>query len=1421
MNRQIRYKIFYEMVLIFVLFGTSSVLGQNTLYFDRISTDEGLSQSDINSIFQDDQGYMWFGTHDGLNKYDGYAFTVYNPEKNQPGSINSNLIFVIEGDKQGNLWIGTTGSGLNFFDRSTAKFEQFTHDDADENSLSNDHITTLFRDSKDRLWIGTNKGVNMLDLRKSRDSVKFHRFNPEQDPFVTGWDGNAIFTIFEDSKGRIWIGGHGGLYTMSHDSNGDFYFRLVNSSIGLPNINVRCIVEDKFGRLIIGTDQGLFALGNKQGKAKIFSLHEGYFNDLAISADNHIWAASANGLLNFKNSSSSEPPEFLERFEYDPRNNKSLSKNIVKSLYIDKTGILWVGTNGGGLNKFDPERKQFRHIRKTQDPNSLSYDKIRSMFEDSNGTLWIGTEGGGLNMLNADSGNNYDNFKNFKSIQKAFAIAEIKNNEEKKLLIGAENTPGLYQLDISAKSSVSENDFVALPEISHSVFAILADRNRNIWIGTYGGGAHRWLYNDSSQDYIKDVLTYDETHIKGISSDIIRNIIEDSEGNIWFATGNGLCKLSAGEALKKHPKFEIFKNVEGDEKSLSHNYILSIYESNARELWIGTFGGGLDKLIPAIKNESTATGFVNYSERNGLPNNVIKGILEDEMGNLWVSTNKGLSKFDTKKEVFKNYDGNDGLQNNEFQELACLKRKDGEMLFGGINGFNAFYPDEIMDNTFNAETVITKFSVFNEEVEIGEKINGRVLLESSLNTIENLRLKHWENNFSFEFAALHFAAPGKNGYAYKLEGFDEDWTFTTADKRFATYTNLAPGDYTLMVKASNNDGVWDATPSQLGILVVPPFWKTPWAYLLYGLLALGLLWAFRRFTIIRTTEKHQLELEHLNKKKSEELHRLKLEFFTNISHEFRTPLTLIKGPLEYLRKNGQKIDASEVHEQYDIMHKNTNYLMRLVNQLLDFRKISRDKMKLVVRYSNIVDFIKEVGEPFQFLAHKRLIDFRVKAPGNTLETWFDFDALEKIMNNLLSNAFKFTPENGEVVVEILVDGNGQSPKDLASSGNGKYVTILVKDSGPGIPAESAAQIFERFYVEKDKSKKNLDGAGIGLSFAKKLVELHQGSIEVQSKSKVGTTFIVKLPMDKEAYEGLENINIKEITDSDYFMRSSEAESLAISINDELVDENISKSRSKLPVLLIVDDNKDIRNFIRQALGYDYAVFEAENGKQGLEMTLKILPNIILTDVIMPVMDGIEFCEKVKTRQETSHIPVIMLTARASQESELKGLSNGADDYIKKPFELELLQLKLANTIKQREELRKRFNRDITLQPKEITVTSSDEIFLQRAMQVVENHMMDTDFNVEMMVKEMGYSRSNLYLKFKELTGLSSSEFIRNIRLKRALQLFEQSNRSVKEIMYMTGFNTASYFSKCFKKQFGVIPSEYVRQIRSSEKMSEF
>ncbi|MEO9892708.1 two-component regulator propeller domain-containing protein [Aurantibacter sp.] len=1399
--------------LIFVFFLLMTALGmykgssQEQIYFDHITTDDGLSQSDINGIYQDEKGFMWFATHDGLNKYDGYDFTVFKPESNKVHSISSNLIFEIVGDKSGNLWIGTTGRGLNFFNQAAQTFETYENSADDESSLSNNHISKLYRDRKNRLWIGTNKGLNMLDLNIPRDSAVFKKFNPANKPFITGWDGKSIFAIFEDSQDQLWVGGHGGLYLQSRDSRGEIYFSPQNENLGLPAGIVRCITEDKHGKFIFAMDDGLYYPQEQNGEYKMLKFQNGTFNQLLVDKNNSIWAGSENGLYRFTHSKQDEKPQLQNHFKYHARNTYGLSKNIVRSLFMDKSGIIWVGTNGGGINKYDPARKMFRHIRKGSDLKSLSYDKIRAMYEDSNGALWIGTEGGGLNMLIKENDDGkYNKFTIFDNIKKPFAITEFNHNGRKKLFVGAENAPGLYEVEITSKSQIHENDFKEVSGIGRSVFSLLVDSENNLWIGTYGEGIHKWSPDANVKGgFKKRQFKNDLSNDNSISNNIIRSIYEDSDHNIWFATGKGLSMLPKSEKDKKLPKFEVYFKDPNDKNSLPHNYILSLFEDTSGNIWIGTFGGGLAKFV-----DDDSGSFVVYDEENGLPNNVIKSILEDDEKQLWLSTNQGLSRFDLSNENFTNYDTDDGLQNSEFQELASVKRKSGEMLFGGINGFNAFYPQQIKRNSFEAETVLTNFTIFNEPVAIGDEINGRILLKNDISQTETIDLKYKENNVAFEFAALHYAAPRKNEFTYILEGFDKDWISTTSDKRFATYTNLPAGEYIFKVKASNNDGLWDQSPAEIELNVSPPFWLTKTAFAFYSLFAFALLWLFYKYTFIRTTKKYNLELEHVEKEKNDELQRSKLEFFTNISHEFRTPLTLIKGPLEYLQKNTGNLDKDELEEQYGLMQKNTSYLLKLVNQLLDFRKIDRGKMQLVVRNSDILSFIKEIGEPFQFLAHKKNVSFEINSSEKVIRSWFDHDALEKVINNLLSNAFKYTPENGTISVLINKDVKNENGFKI------EMVKIQVSDTGQGISQKRVKTIFNRFNSSEINEKQNLQGAGIGLSFTKNLIELHKGSIEVFSQPEMGSNFIVRFPIKRKAYENIPEISIKEETDADFLVRSSETESFAIDLNDELIDENLSKSRSKLPILLIVDDNSEIRLFIKQALKSSYVIYEAENGKLAFELTKKIMPNIILTDIVMPAMNGIELCEQLKSKEETSHIPIIMLTAKASQESEIQGLSKGVDGYIRKPFDLELLQLKLSNILKQREQLRKQFTRDIQLRPKDVTVTTTDERFLNEAIEIVEKHMANTDFNVEMLVNEMNISRSNLYLKFKAVTGLSSSEFIRNIRLKRAVQLLEQSGLSVKEIMYMTGFNTASYFSKCFKKQFGVIPSEYVRQTKKDK-----
>jgi signal transduction histidine kinase/ligand-binding sensor domain-containing protein/DNA-binding response OmpR family regulator len=1400
----------YTLVVSIILLCFTNIFGQQLTTFKYITTENGLSQNDVNDIYQDKDGFMWFGTHDGLNKYDGYRFTTYKPLPDNENSIVSNLIWKITEDNFDNLWIATTGHGLSSFNQKTEKFTNYVHDPKDPKSISSNHITNVYVDSKNRLWVLTKNGIDYGQLNPNTNEIEFKHYLFSKTLFFSNYNIKFVSCVFEDSNKQIWFGCNNGTFKLSHNKNGENYFEFLSKEYKISFFDVRVITEDSYGQILFGTTQGLFM--KKHGIRKLLRLNFYHMNN--IKTDNHkIWSGSNEGIHCYNNSNINKPPSEEKLFiQHTTSLESAPTRRVVASLFIDTTGIVWAGIKGGGVLKFDPEQKRFKLVQRTF-TNNLFNNNIRSIYEDSSDRLWLGTFGGSLFYTDK---NNYQKFTKIATTLRPVAMKEVSIGNKKKLFFGGESNIGLFSLDLPEEGQIDPSTLKMNSEITACIFSVLQDDSNNIWIGTYNGGLFRWMATDNPNEFKKDRLSYNKNIQNSISSDIIRCIFEDKKGNLWFGTGNGLCVLSKEESKLNNPKFTIYQHVVNDTTSLSNSYVLNITQDSNDDIWIGTFGGGINKFIPS--NNSTKKGsFIKYSEIDGLPNNVIKCIIEDNENNLWISSNKGLTKFSTKDKTFKNYDVNDGLQSNEFGELSGIKRNNGEILFGGINGLNIFNASEIIDNKISAESVITQFSIFNKTIETGQEFNGRVILKNSINKTKQIELKYKENSFSFEFSALHYAANSKNKFKYKLEGFDNDWISTSSKMRFATYTNLEPGSYNLMVKTSNNDGVWDKTPASLKIIVKPPFWRTNIAKSIYILLFIGGLFLFRRFTIISSTKKHQMELEHYEKEKYEEIHKLKFEFFTNISHEFRTPLTLIKGPLEHLQKNINNLNIETVKEQYSLIHKNVDYLQRLINQLLDFRKMDKGKMELCVGHRNIAKFVKEIGEPFQFMSFNKKIDFRLESSKQNLLSWFDPDAVEKITNNLLSNAFKFTPEGGKITVEIVDGQEFEAPEGLKTKiDKANYVVLQVSDSGPGIPAHKIKFIFDRFYTERNLRVTETKGTGIGLAFIKNLVQLHLGSIDVTSKTDEGTIFTVWLPKTKDAYEEHENISFSDEAENNTFLSQSDAEVHAIGVLDDIVEQNLSKTRSKLPVVLVVDDNTEIRSFIKLGLGKNYDVYEAENGERGFEFAKKIMPNIIITDVVMPIVDGIEFCEKIKSTPATSHIPVIMLTAKISEEWEKEGLKIGADAYIRKPFDMELLELKLQNILKFRGEMRKKFNRDISLQPKEITVTSADETFMKKAIEIVEKHMMNTEFSVELLVKEMALSRSNLHFKIKELTGLSSSEFIRNIRLKRAMQLLEKSDLSVKEIMYMTGFNTASYFSKCFKKQFGVIPSKYVREKKEKD-----
>ena len=1376
-----------KITLIFLFFILLNGLKSQDFVFEKITTREGLSQNDVNCVFQDHNGFLWIGTNDGLNRYDGYNFKTYriDPSKNGESGLTSNLIFKVKEDVKGNLWIATSNEGVCKFDVEKELFTPIYNTVKNPNVLADNRVLDIECMDDGTVWIASMGGVNIISELHGKIVVNeyIHRNDPT----------NALgscFHIVQDQYKRIWIGTGNALYVC--DSSGKNLKKIDVPGFQTLSFRAICPVQDG---VFIGCSQGFFFLRydkNDLSKYDFRKISDIVPRDIIYDRNQNLIVATNQGLYNFSYQQKENPPIVLKSHFRIGQTESSLSSEIVNSLFEDSSGIIWIGTNGGGLNKYNPKRKKFAFYKNTFEPGSLSHNKIRAIYEDSEKNIWIGTEGGGINYLDHTKNRNFKNgFVNYPFGSEflennVYSIIELGHGNNRKIWAGAGYPIRLIQFDPgnSMKPKMSVNP---LPELANSVFALLKDRDENIWLGTYGSTG-LFKYMKTGNGY--RLLNYKATGKPGdLSSNIIRSLLQDKSGNIWVGTDAGLNILPVEELSKENPRFKIFRNKPGDLNSLSNNYVLPIFESADGNLWVGTMGGGLN-LVRNTDNLDSVS-FTAFKTDHGLPNDVVKGILEDDYGFLWVSTNKGLSRFDPKDQNFVNYDITDGLQDYEFGELACCKLSDGMMMFGGVNGFNTFYPQQIMTDMSVPKLVFTDLQILNQSVGVGEEINNRVVLNQGINFTEKIKLKYAENSFAIYFSALHFSAPNKNMYKYKLEGFDSDWIKKNSNERFAKYTNLQPGKYVFKLLASNNDGVWSNEVRQLEITVVPPWWKSNLALIIYILLFVWLMWFFQKYSIIRIKQKNELLMEHFEKEKIEELSQMKLRFFTNISHEFRTPLTLIIGSIDKLVKQANDI-PKEIQGKHSVIQRNASILLRLINQLVDFRKFEQGKMKLLVSNENLVSFLENISSSFSDYATSKNIQFRFSYPKDEIYVWFDVDKLEKIVYNLLSNAFKFTNTNGEIdlTVEELPD----------------VVKITVKDTGVGMSREVQEHIFERFYQATKIKQRNNEGTGIGLSFSKGLAEMHHGDIQFTSEEGVGSNFVVLLKKGNSHFKPEEliiNQNADEMISRPVQIKYNEFESDNVVESDEVIP--VVKSKSSL---LIVEDNDELRRFLSDSFRSEYNVFEAENGEVGLELALEQNPDLIISDIKMPVKDGFELCEGIKSDERLSHIAVILLTAKTSSEDTIRGFETGADAYVSKPFDFEILAAQVKSIIHSRHKMRNKLRGSIEVIPSEVTTTSMDEKFLSRMLKIIEEHISDFDFTVEKLSETYGMSQINMNKKLKSLTGQTTNVFIRNIRLKRAAQLLKTGRYSVADVTYEVGFSDLKYFRTCFKKEFGHSPSDY-------------
>jgi signal transduction histidine kinase/DNA-binding response OmpR family regulator len=1097
---------------------------------------------------------------------------------------------------------------------------------------------------------------------------------------------------------------------------------------------------------------------------------------LLVENDQQVLAGNNFGLhlLTFESNSSTKIVS-IDTFTKE-NTYGGLASNFIKSIYKDKSGIIWLGTEEGGVTKLIKRENKFNLFYNRVESSNLRNNSITCFFEDSNNNLWIGTNKNGISYFSAGNYNYNTGSKDIsdsnKEIDCILSIHELRISDKSYVIAGT-NYPveiDFYNTEAEAISDIQA--YKTLRRVNRPVNTMVSDE-KYLWIGTIEGGIFRYNYlNDSlNQFFTRNSST--------ISSNLIQCLCIDSKKRMWIGTDKGLNVLMPEERDKPNPTFKVYTYSENNIQSISNSNILTIIENAKHEIWIGTLGGGLNKYI-----ENTNL-FERITTRDGLPNNNIKGIVGDENNQLWISTNNGLSCLNQEDNQITNFSISDGLQDYEFKARSCVKRKNGEILFGGNKGFNSFFPGQIKIDTTQQNLIFTSFQVISPTGN-ENRIFHRSQLTEFAKITKTIFLKYNENSFTAFFSALNYLAPQEIKYKYRLNGFEDNWNHINSQARFAKYTNLPPGKYTLEVLASNCDGVWMQESLKLNLNIGKPWYKTAYAYAGYILLLFALFLFFNRYTIIRNKRKQELLMEHFEKEKNEELNQLKLRFFTNISHELRTPLTNIKSYFENITTNWQSLPKEKVNKDFSVITRNVDLLLRLVSQLLDFRKLEQDKIKLKPLKGDIIEQIASITDSFSIIAANKNIDLSFQHEAVELELWFDVDKMEIIINNLLSNAIKYTNSGGKIIVRII---------DLEEE-----VKIEIEDTGIGIPQNIQANIFDRFFQANIIPACSKGGSGIGLNLTKGLVDLHNGRIELKSIEGAGSNFKLFFKKGNNHFYNSDNQEYK-VENTKQIIKKEEHENSNIEIQ-LLTTKHIEKT------ILLVEDNEDLLSFLAEKLSGFIKVEVAENGNMGLQKCLNILPDIVLSDIMMPEMNGYELCNRIKNNEIISHIPVILLTSQTNIESELHGFTCGADAYVSKPFNLDLLIARIIAILDSREKIWKKISENPFFKPTEIAFNKKDEQFLRKITSIIEEQMSKPEFSVEQLAEQYGISKINLNNKIKALTGNTSVQFIRLTRLRKAAQLLKSKYSRVSDVTYEVGYSDLQHFREHFKKQFSLSPTEY-------------
>lgn len=1358
--------------------------------FRHLTVDDGLSQNAVFAILQDKKGFMWIGTKDGLNRFDGYDFTVFRYDPFDTTSLSGNHVTALYEDSHGYIWVGTVDGGVNRYNRGTETFQRFTHITRNATNEISYGITAIAEDASGNVWIGTaGNGLFKLthDVRENHSAWDItHIFHHSDIP--GSLSDNIVDDLHVDSNGDLWVGTRNRLDKLLDEKYGEnfkqyiIYVKNPDAPVTHQDSSITAIHEGEDDILWLGTMSGLTRFNRIDGsythyphEYEIFRYGWGRISEITEDEFGRLWLATPGVLMRFDIESRS-----YDYFRHDPFNVQSMSFNGVSSIHRDRAGVLWFGTPGYGVNLLDPKAHRFQILQRPAAMTSrIAGFSVRSILEDADDFVWVSTDvlyrwdrkTGELTSFETTS-DRPDDFGN----TGVWAMIQSRKSGDQYFATFQGLFRREYQTGRIYQYTYDSSDPDGLPQ--KEVFGVYEDNEGNIWIATRN-------YFSKLEDVDSGRFRSFQYNQRTTGGLIRPQIYQEATGRFWLGTDDGLLLFDPATGIIKE-----YRNDPGQPSSLSDNSIRSICpdpDDPETILWLGTSDGGLNRFD--IESEH----FRSFTEKDGLPNNVVYGVLSDESGYLWLSTNKGLSRFNRKTETFKNYDISDGLQSSEFNTGAFYKSESGEMFFGGIHGLNYFYPGDITDNPYHPNVIITGLKILNRTVSHKDENS---VLQKPIPETQVVTLPQSDNIISFQFAALDFSAPGKNLYEYKLEGFHKDWIYS-GTQRTATFTNLNPGTYTFRVRGSNNDGVWSHREASIVLVIDPPFWQTWWAYILYAVGAILVLYLFRRYEMHRITLRNQLRIEHVRRDKMTEMDSLKTRFFANISHELRTPLTLILGPAEQL---SSELENEQSRHKSQLIYSNAQRLLRLINQLLDISRLESGSMKLHAGLYDMVPFLKGITMSFSAYAERKRIDLNFTTTENRIALYFDHDKAEKIFINLISNAIKYTPTGGSVSIAVS--------KERSSAGS--KVNISISDTGIGIPSDQLVFVFDRFYQVNGSGSHEQEGTGIGLALVKELVDLHHGSVSVASEMGTGSVFTVKLPL------GMEHLSPDDILDRDKQILDDIPRPAHESIyldDDFIEDENgtdVQDDDNEI-MILIVEDNPDLRVYIKEQLKNRYRIIEAANGTEGFSAASDSIPDLIISDVMMPKMDGYEFCKKIKNDQRTSHIPVILLTARAGEKDKYTGLKTGADEYLTKPFSSEELILRIENLIESRRRLREKYSTNVAIKPTDIAVTPVDKKFLEHVLTVIDAHINDSGFSVEIFAKLVNMSQSQMHRKLKAVTNMSANQFIRSIRMQRALDLLKKNAGNIAEVAYMVGYEDPGYFTRTFKNYFQYLPSEVKRE----------